>query len=139
MFVRGRKASEYKFVGGIICLRTMNLRRKWRKQFKRGEKQIIAPKRVRTAFLITMNLSEMAMRRSGYDALLSPVLQWTGYVFGYEPQVQFCFDTLQYRDYNRYWADAWDVEGKKRRYETQFPLDLKQAQQLGYAMTMESG
>lgn len=108
-------------------------------QFKRGEKQIIAPKRVRTAFLITMNLSEMAMRRSGYDALLSPVLQWTGYVFGYEPQVQFCFDTLQYRDYNRYWADAWDVEGKKRRYETQFPLDLKQAQQLGYAMTMESG
>ena len=68
-------------------------------QFKRGEKQIIAPKRVRTAFLITMNLSEIAMRRSGYDALLSPVLQWTGYVLGYEPQVQFSFDTLQYRDY----------------------------------------
>ncbi|MBR1631383.1 MAG: flavodoxin family protein [Paludibacteraceae bacterium] len=104
-------------------------------QFKRGEPQIIAPKRVRTAFLITMNVGETAMRRSGYDALLQPVLQWTEYVFGYKPQVQFCYDTLQYRDYNRYWADAWNVEGKKIRHEHQFPLDLHTARQLGHSMT----
>lgn len=103
-------------------------------QFKRGEPQIIAPKRVQTAFLIPMNLTEQAMRRSGYEMLLQPVLQWTGYVFGYQPQVQFCFDTIQYRDYNRYWADAWNVEAKKLRHEKQFPLDLQQARQLGLSM-----
>lgn len=107
-------------------------------QFKRGETQIISPKRVRTAFLIPMNLTEMAMRHSGYDALLSPVLQWTEYVFGHEPQLQFCFDTLQYRDYDRYWADTWNVEGKKRRHEKQFPIDLQQARQLGRKMVEES-
>ena len=107
-------------------------------QFKRGEPQIIAPKQVRTAFLIPMNISEVAMRHSGYDALLQPVLQWTGYVFGHEPRVQYCFDTLQYRDYNRYWADAWNVAAKQRRHEPQFPLDLRQARQLGYSMTLES-
>lgn len=100
-------------------------------QFKRGEPQIIAPKRVHTAFLIPMNLTEQAMRRSGYEMLLQPVLQWTGYIFGYQPQVQFCFDTIQYRDYDRYWADTWNVEAKKLRHEKQFPIDLQQARQLG--------
>lgn len=107
-------------------------------QFKRGEEQIIAPQPVRTAFLIPMNLTEQAMLRSGYDALLSPVLQWTQYIFGHEPQVQYCFDTLQYRDYDRYWADAWNVAAKQLRHERRFPTDLAQARQLGCSLAEAS-
>lgn len=103
-------------------------------QFKRGEEQIIAPQPVRTAFLIPMNLTEQAMLRSGYDAILSPVLRWTQYIFGHDPRVQYCFDTLQYRDYDRYWADAWNIAAKQRRHEQHFPTDLVQAHQLGRSM-----
>ncbi|MBR1799192.1 MAG: flavodoxin family protein [Bacteroidales bacterium] len=107
-------------------------------QFKRGEKQVIAPQPVHTAFLIPMNLTEQAMLSSGYDTLLAPVLQWTQYIFGHEPRVQYCFDTLQYRDYDRYWANAWNVAAKRLRHERHFPTDLEQARQLGRSLVEAS-
>lgn len=42
-----------------------------------------------------------------------------------------CFDTLQVENYGRYEMAAWNEEHKRKVHETQFPLDLKTAFDIG--------
>ena len=43
----------------------------------------------------------------------------------------YACDTYQFSDYDQYYSGMWDERHKALQRETQFPLDLKQAYELG--------
>lgn len=106
--------------------------------FKRGGKRVIAPKTIRTAFIYTMNVKEEEMKYSGYEQNLLAMHGWTAHVFGFTPEILYAYNTYQYKNYELYVADLWDVEGKRNWHLKQFPLDCKKSYELGKKMTTET-
>lgn len=104
------------------------------KLFDKDAPEVDPPHRIPTAFIYTMNVTEEQMIGAGYPRNLTTSKDWVGYVFGIEPKVLYCNNTLQYNDYGRYAADAWDIEGKKKHHEQQFPIDCRKAFDLGKEM-----
>jgi len=99
--------------------------------FKRGSARVISPKKVRTAFLYTMNVTEQEMKYSGYEQNLAATHGWTKYILGYDPEIVYAYNTYQYKNYDSYVADSWDVSGKKKWHDEEFPKDYKKAFVLG--------
>lgn len=93
----------------------------------------IAPRRLATACIYTMNVDAAAMRQYGYPATLSVMEGYLGRIFS-EPAVLYVNDTWQFDDYARYKADRFSVEDKRRRREEQFPQDCRQAFVMGQEM-----
>lgn len=97
----------------------------------------LAPKKVRTAFIYTMNVPRNAMDEYHYPERLAAMHNFTGRVFGYEPKVQYVNDTYQFKDYSKYAASLFSEEAKKKQRETQFPVDCKEAAELGAALATQ--
>lgn len=106
--------------------------------FKRGSTRVISPKKVRTAFLYTMNVTEQEMKYSGYEQNLAATHGWTKYIFGYDPEIVYAYNTYQYKNYDSYVADLWDVSGKKKWHDEEFPKDCKNAFELGQKLVEKS-
>ena len=45
------------------------------------------------------------------------------------------YETLQFKDYSRYDMNLFSEEQRKERHETQFPVDLQNAYDLGARLT----
>ncbi|MDR2459975.1 MAG: flavodoxin family protein [Deltaproteobacteria bacterium] len=84
--------------------------------------------------IYTMNIPEDMMPVMNYDILLSshfyflerlnpPILE----------QICSC-DTLQFNDYDKYYAPMFNSEAKKRSRELEFPGDLHKAYELGFRL-----
>jgi multimeric flavodoxin WrbA len=87
-------------------------------------------KKIRTAFIYTMNVSEQQMREYHYTvhtALNESLLSRT---FGHAESL-FAFETLQFRDYNKVVFSYFDPEERKERRRMVFPQDCKRAFDLG--------
>ena len=106
--------------------------------FKRGGDRVIAPRSIHTAFLYTMNVSEQEMKISDYEQNLAATLGWTQHIFTYTPTTLYSCYTYQYDDYSKYVADLWDIEEKERQRKEQFPIDLKNAFELGKRLIEEA-
>lgn len=108
--------------------------------FQKVGGRTIAPKKIRTAFIYTMNVNEAAYEKLGYRNLLSPLEGTVNRTFGFEPEVINAYFTYQYSDYDKYVSDLWDVDAKKEWHEKQFPKDCEKAFELGkkLALSVES-
>ncbi|MFA6224724.1 MAG: flavodoxin family protein [Methanoregula sp.] len=87
-------------------------------------------RKIRTAFIYTMNVSEQQMKDYHYTVhtgLNESVLNRT---FGHA-ESQFSFETLQFEDYDKVVFSYFDPEERKERRRTVFPLDCKRASDLG--------
>ena len=93
----------------------------------------IAPRRLATACIYTMNVDAATMRQYGYPATLAVMEGYLGRIFS-EPAVLYVNDTWQFDDYARYKADRFSVADKRRRREEQFPQDCRQAFVMGREM-----
>lgn len=93
----------------------------------------IAPKHMPTALIYTMNATEEKMERMNYEVKLSAVAEYVEAVFS-RPEVLYCCDTCQFHDCSLYRADRFSEEEKKKRKRTQFPLDCKEAFEIGRRM-----
>lgn len=72
-----------------------------------GEKyESIAPKKMRTAFIYTMNATEKKAEDMNYKIKLSAMEEYTGIVFS-PPEVLYCYDTVQFEDYSKYRAERF--------------------------------
>lgn len=91
----------------------------------------IAPKKIRTAFIYTMNISESGAEKAGYSTVLAPLQNAVGRTFGYPPEVLCSYFTYQYSDYSKYVSDLWDVDEKEKWREEHFPADCQSAFDLG--------
>ena len=103
--------------------------------FKKDGDRVIAPKKVPTAFLYSMNAPEPPVE-GGYAQRVSDMTRWAQHVLGYAPEVMVASNIWQMDDHDRYEMDIWDWEQKARIRDEQFPEDLKKAYEIGKKLVL---
>jgi hypothetical protein len=90
----------------------------------------IAPKKMPTAFIYTMNVGEDVSKSMGYDDLFDKTEIAIEGVFS--KPIRYCaFDTYQFKDYSKYKMEIFDEGDKRKVRQTQFPKDLENAFEIG--------
>ena len=92
--------------------------------------QSLFPKKIQTAFIYTMNVTEAQMRDYGYGVHLAVNERVLRTVFGASESLCSC-DTLQFDDYSTVLATRFDPEKKAKRHAEIFPEDCQKAFALG--------
>jgi multimeric flavodoxin WrbA len=90
----------------------------------------IAPKKMPTAFIYTMNAPEEIMHQIGYLKTFNNIEYIIERIFT-KPLVLYSNDTYQFDDYSKYKMEIFSEEKKAEHRRTQFPLDCQKAFQLG--------
>lgn len=98
----------------------------------------LAPKRMPTAFVYTMNITEATMTEFRLPELLSPLESVVARIFS-GPEILPVCDTVQFDDYAQYVAERFSEADKKRHREEHFPEDLRRAFALGGRMAERAG
>ena len=91
----------------------------------------LASKKIRSAFVYTMNLPEAAMKEWGYPERLGKMEATVGGVFGCPPEALYVCDTTQFDDYSKFKCDVFSGEEKARWREAHFPEDCRKAEEMG--------
>ena len=90
----------------------------------------IAPKKMPTAFIYTMNAPEEFMDKIGYLSTFDKIESAIGRMFT-KPLVMYSNDTYQFDDYSKYESSAFSEEAKAEHRKIQFPIDCEKAFELG--------
>ncbi len=90
----------------------------------------IAPKRMPTACIFTMNVREETMEKVGYLKTLDQIASRIGWMFT-KPAYICANNTYQFDDYSLYESSAFSEEEKTSHREKQFPQDCQKAYELG--------
>lgn len=90
----------------------------------------IAPEKMKTAVIYTMNATEKKAKDMNYKVKLSAMEEYMGIVFS-TPEILYCYDTMQFDDYSKYRAERFSPEEKLLRKQEFFPKDREAAFQLG--------
>ncbi|MBU3071949.1 flavodoxin family protein [Clostridium estertheticum] len=90
----------------------------------------IAPKKMPTAFIYTMNAQEELMDKIGYPSTFNKIESSLERILT-KPLVMYSNNTYQFDDYSKYKSNAFSEEEKAEHRRTQFPLDCQKAFELG--------
>lgn len=94
----------------------------------------LAPKKIPTAMIYTMNVTEDRMREDKYPENLSATELYLQYTFFYDVDILYAFDTYEFDDYSKYHASYWNEAEKAAWRKNQFPLDCQKAYHCGQSM-----
>ncbi|MEQ8220857.1 MAG: flavodoxin family protein [Candidatus Eremiobacterota bacterium] len=97
----------------------------------------IAPKKMKTGFIYTMNVDTDRMKQFSYEQNLIAMENAMSRTFGHN-EVMYSNDTWQFDDYSKYETGAFNVEHKKRIRELQFPEDCRKAFDMGVRFATNS-
>ena len=97
----------------------------------------LAPKRMPTAFVYTMNVDSALMEQYGYRQNLQGMEMFAGRLFG-EPQVMHACNTYQFDDYSKYECARFSESEKAAYRDAYFPQELEEARKIGAAMVAAS-
>ncbi|MCR5563709.1 MAG: flavodoxin family protein [Desulfovibrio sp.] len=97
----------------------------------------IAPKKLRTGFIYTMNVTSALMEEWKYPARLNMMEGYVGHIFGSEPQVLYVNNTVQFNDYSKYVCTMFSGEEKAKYREEHFADDCRKAEAMGAAFVKE--
>lgn len=100
-------------------------------EYKEGYPSI-APKRLKTAMIYTMNEPETLSNQMFLDMFDKTEFMITT-VFE-KPVRIFAYDTYQFSDYDKYVMETYDKNKKLKQKEQQFPKDLQKAFEAGKNM-----
>jgi len=89
-----------------------------------------APRKIRTAFIYTMNVTQEQMDIMKYQYHFDLVSGGMQRNFG-SHEALYSFDTMQFEDYEKFVAPRFDAEAKRKRHEEVFPQDCMAAFELG--------
>lgn len=95
-----------------------------------GKYTSLAPKKVKTACVYTMNVDEARMDEMNYKTNLKLVEFALHRTFG-SNEVLYSNDTFQFDDYGKYESSGFDAAAKAKRRDEQFPVDCENARALG--------
>lgn len=99
----------------------------------------IAPKKLKTAVIYTMNVDEKIFEQSYIgDNNSGPVgffENWIEKIYT-KPQRICAFNTYQFDDYDKYFAEIWDKEAKAEYRDKFFQKDLEKSYQAGRKMVL---
>ncbi|WP_434799302.1 flavodoxin family protein [Terrisporobacter vanillatitrophus] len=93
----------------------------------------IAPKKMPTAFIYTMNVPEELMDQIGYLKTFDHIESLIGRMFT-KPLVMHSNNTYQFDDYSKYESSAFSEESKAAHRKVQFPIDCQKAFDLGVSL-----
>ncbi len=92
------------------------------------------PRRIKTALLYTMNVTNEMIGPMGYDKHFSLTQSTLERHFG-PCELLLATNTLQYSDYSKYESELFDVTMKTMQHDQLFPRTCEQAFQLGQRLT----
>lgn len=98
----------------------------------------LAPKKVYTAFVYTMNVTHDAMEEWHYPERFKMMEDFTGRVFGHAPRILHVNNTFQFPDYSKYKNEVFSPEEKAGYREEHFPIDCRHARELGAALAADA-
>lgn len=98
-------------------------------QYKPGYPSLVENK-IPTACIYTMNVNEQIMQGIGYRQILERWENLLAHAFQ-KPLIAYAFDTYQFDDYSKYICETFNEEDKAHHRDTQFPIDLQNAYELG--------
>jgi multimeric flavodoxin WrbA len=90
----------------------------------------LAPKKMPTAFIYTMNVTEEVMKEKGYLSTFNNMEFYLEKLFT-KPSVMYSNNTYQFNDYSKYKIECFSEEEKAEHRKIQFPLDCGKAFELG--------
>lgn len=93
--------------------------------------QSLAPRKIKTAFVYTMNVKQPQAEDFGYARHLSIPEKCLGIVFGHPTEAIWAYDTLQFDDYSKVMAERFDPKDKARSRAEDFPKDCQRAFETG--------
>ncbi len=88
------------------------------------------PKKIRTGFIYTMNVTEEIMKEWQYVVNFNRYEAALRRIFG-GSEYMCSFDTLQFDDYSKVLATRFDPVKKKKRHDEVFPVDCQKAFDMG--------
>ena len=88
------------------------------------------PKRIPVGLIFTMNVTKELYKQVGYHTVLEPCKNYFNNFYGYCEILNSC-DTYQFSDYSKYECNMFNEQHKAQVRETQFPVDLDNAFNLG--------
>ena len=88
------------------------------------------PRKIRTGFIYTMNVTEEIMKEWGYAVNFNRNEAALRRILG-ESEYMCSFDTYQFDDYSKVLATRFDPVKKKKRHEEVFPKDCDKAFEMG--------
>lgn len=91
-------------------------------------------KKIRTGFIYTMGATEAWMKEMGYDRTVVFIEGIMKRIFG-DAETLLVNDTYQFDDYSKYATSRFDPAAKARRREIQFPVDCRNAFDMGVRLT----
>lgn len=93
----------------------------------------LAPKKMPTAIIYTMNVTEDQMEKSGYVNTFNQIEAYIQAIFS-KPESMYSNNTYQFDDYSKYKSDLFSEEDKAKQRDIQFPLDCEKAFKIGSNM-----
>ncbi len=90
----------------------------------------IFPRKIPTAMVYAMNISEENVSAYGYGPLFDSMQAVMARIFG-SCELLLCTDTYQFEDYSKYLSTCWDADAKAKRRQEVFPKDCAKAYVLG--------
>ncbi|MGE5237754.1 MAG: flavodoxin family protein [Chloroflexota bacterium] len=88
------------------------------------------PRRIKSAFIYTMNVTEEQMKEYGYAQHIGLNERVLNLIFGAAESL-LSFDTYQFKDYSKVVASRFDPGKKAMRRKEVFPADCRKAFDLG--------
>ena len=92
--------------------------------------QLLFPKKIKTGFIYTMNVTEEQMNKFGFAQHIRLNEIILKMIFGASESLFSC-DTYQFDDYSKVVADRFDVDKKAKRRTEVFPKDCEKAFEMG--------
>lgn len=92
--------------------------------------QLLFPKKIKTGFIYTMNVTEEQMNKFGFAQHIRLNEIILKMIFGASESL-FSYDTYQFDDYSKVVADRFDVDKKAKRRKEVFPKDCEKAFEMG--------
>ena len=91
-------------------------------------------RKIRTAFIYTMNVSEQVMKEYCYPVHFGMNENYLTRIFG-QTESLCSYETLQFEDYDKVVFNYFDPEERRERRRTVFPDDCRMAFELGVRLT----
>jgi multimeric flavodoxin WrbA len=92
-------------------------------------------RKIPVGFIYTMNIPAVMLATEGYGLAFTE--QAAERTFGGPLETLYVTDTYQFDDYSKYVCPLFDVEEKTRRREVQFPIDCRDAFEMGVRLTQQ--
>lgn len=97
----------------------------------------VFPKKLPSAFIYTMNMTEKHFEQFGMKERLGMYELSTRRILSVTPKILRAYDTVQFKDYSRYESSIFDPDEKFAYREKHFPEDCAAAYEIGRTLVAE--